>query len=187
MGSKQSMTAGEFSVGLLSGLAGSIITITVQNIRDWLIQPRLKVDNVMGGRLETILLQYGGTLRSLAFKEKSPGGWGSARQGSRLPSPRVSAIVQWRQRSGARLLPFCGACRVRPHLRAVRRPLNLYMYTTNAITAATPYVSARAATTAPTLPHGTALQNTISSQTSDGVTVISSRGRLLVEERGTAA
>jgi hypothetical protein len=62
------MTAGEFSVGLLSGLARSIITVTVQYIRDWLIQPRLKVDNVMGGRLEAILLQYGGTLRSLAFK-----------------------------------------------------------------------------------------------------------------------
>ena len=110
MGSKQSMTAGEFSVGLLSGVAGSIITVTVQNIRDWLIQPRLKVDNVMGGRLETILLHYGGTLRSLAFKEKSPGGWGSARQGSRLPSPRVSTIVQWRQRSGPILLPFSKPC-----------------------------------------------------------------------------
>src|SRR5947209_1829449 len=43
---------------------------------------------------------------------------------------------------------------------------------------ATPYVSAKAVTTAPTLPHATALQNTIASQTSAGVIMIS-RGGLL--------
>src|SRR6202022_4548616 len=38
---------------------------------------------------------------------------------------------------------------------------------------ATPYVSAKAATTAPTSPHAMALQNTIASQTSAGVIMIS--------------
>ena len=51
------------------------------------------------------------------------------------------------------------------------------MYTTNAIDMATPYVSARAATTAPITPHGsawaTASQNLMALQTSDGVTLIS--------------
>jgi hypothetical protein len=51
------------------------------------------------------------------------------------------------------------------------------MYTTNAIDMVTPYVSARAATTAPITPHGsawvTASQNLMALQTSDGVTLIS--------------
>ena len=41
---------------------------------------------------------------------------------------------------------------------------------------ATPYVSARAATTAPTVPHAMALQYTIASQTSAGVIVVFSLG-----------
>jgi hypothetical protein len=38
-------------VGLLGGLAGSIFTVTVQYLRDWLIQPSLRVtaDPNVGG------------------------------------------------------------------------------------------------------------------------------------------
>jgi hypothetical protein len=147
---------------------------------------RSVLEGVAGGMLTPAITTAASSLWSafglMGRKERALGAGGQLVRALDQP-PSSSA----QRRSEPRLLPFCGACRVRPHLRAGGRPLNLYMYTTNAITAATPYVSARAATTAPTLPHGTALQNTISSQTSDGVTVISSRGRLLVEERGTAA
>ena len=74
-------------------------------------------------------------------------------------------------------------------LRPTRWPRNLYTYATSAIDMATPYVSARAAATAPITLHGSAWamasQNLMALQTSDGVTLISPQ-RVVDEGRSLA-